>query len=204
MHLGSFNAKAVAYFEAQQKNTIELLAFLQGMQLHLHVACKYISFCGHMIYLSRCAILWLSNATRGMLRGRCHFWAAVLWQTDEISVAQFAWLLWLGVCLLQFKWLSRLASFISLSLSLCLTALLLSSFHSLCLSAPLNPYQFAQFDYLNLRHELCTLNFANLMRHVAWNIFVRDRDRYREGDGGPWLGKTFPLPVGISLMRPIH
>lgn len=60
------------------------------MQLHLHVAYKYISFCGHMIYLSRCAILWLSNASKG--EGRSHFWAAVLWQTDEISVAQFAWL----------------------------------------------------------------------------------------------------------------
>lgn len=35
------------------------------MQLHLHVAYKYISFCGHMIYLSRCAILWLSNASTG-------------------------------------------------------------------------------------------------------------------------------------------
>lgn len=31
MHLGSFNAKAVAYFEAQHKNTMELLAFLQGI-----------------------------------------------------------------------------------------------------------------------------------------------------------------------------
>lgn len=76
---------------------------------------------------------------------------------------KFLWHSLLGIrslSLLQFKWLNSL----SLALSQCLALWPLKTLSI-----------WPHFEYLNLRQELCTLNFVNLMRHMAWNTFVQDR-----------------------------
>lgn len=87
-----------------------------------------------------------------------------------------------GLSFLQFKWLNSLASWLFKPLTH-------SLFFSLSLADLLNPYQFRYFDYLNLRQELCTLNFANLMLEIhlcvsetAHNKSEGERERQRESE----------------------